>query len=368
MHSDGSSGWVVVDRLEARVDQVEHAVGVARRDEARVGRRTSSVVGGGIDCPASHPSSDRLSGSHASRWLSAVVPAAGQPDDADRLPRPSSLASSGCGRCQSMTRSRLARLPRHWPSSTPSPSSVSSACVVPDAPQRARARRGTTGRRSRRGPTSAATSSSMRSTCDVGVSARRHFQCRSRRARRRVRASSSGSAVVGTRKNSSAPASRALSTARRNASAPKHVTIDAAPLADLVAEDLHVVVRVVAQLRPRRRGRARTRCSTTGAAARCGRRRVHASRICVNAAAIASRSPSMRPRAVDAVGPVRRARDRLRAHHAGDQRQDRPAAPVAARPDRRPRTAARRSRCAACVATCSSMRCQRRANDALMAR
>ena len=39
-----------------------------------------------------------------------------------------------------------------------------------------------------------------------------------------VRASSSGSDVVGTRKNSSAPASRALSTARRSASGVKQVT------------------------------------------------------------------------------------------------------------------------------------------------
>src|SRR4029078_285501 len=43
-----------------------------------------------------------------------------------------------------------------------------------------------------------------------------------------VRPSSSGSDVVGTRKNSSAPASRALSTARRSASAVKQVTALAA--------------------------------------------------------------------------------------------------------------------------------------------
>ena len=71
--------------------------------------------------------SDRLAGSHASRWLSAVVPVRGRPvitiGAGDRRRR----ASSGCVRCQSVTRSRLARLPFTCPSNAAWPIRLRSA-------------------------------------------------------------------------------------------------------------------------------------------------------------------------------------------------------------------------------------------------
>ena len=247
---DGSVGRVVVDRLEPRVEQPEHAVGVAARRRTAGRRRTSRWSGGGTESPASQPSSDRLAGSHASRWLSAVVPRAREPDDEDRLlhlfVRGLGMTVVPVGDPQAVGEVAATLALEH----ARVPSSLSPACVVPDAHTCSSPSRNDGSPKSS-SPTSAATSSSMRSTAaDVLASSdtRVNVQVSKSPSTSTVRASSSGSAVVGTSRNSSAPAARAWSSVCRNASAPKQVAIDAAPVADLLAEDLQVVVRVRVQL------------------------------------------------------------------------------------------------------------------------
>ena len=123
---------------------------------------------------------------------------------------------------------------------------------------------------------------------------------------------------------------------------------DPRPVAHRVAHDLHVRVRVVAQPRlgvvAERVPDARRQVRRLGAAGGVPRvadlreRGGHGVAVAVH-----------RPRAVDAVGPVRGAGDRLRAHHAGDHAAWTALHRCAGRPGRRPRTVARRPRCAACA-------------------
>ena len=213
----GVVGLVVVDRLEPGVDQVDGA-GRGRGRRRTAGRRGRSrwSAAGSTRWPPT-PSSERLSGSAASRWLSAVVPLRG-------MPTRMSGASTVRGR-QARDGSGATRGPAAgWPGCTRTCASSASIADLVEVgllgaptPTARRARRGTSGRRSRRGRPRAATSSSSPSTSSHDARARRACA----RARR-------DPTCVGTRKNSSAPASRAWSTAARNASGVKHVTEPAA--------------------------------------------------------------------------------------------------------------------------------------------
>ena len=105
---------------------------LARAASKRGSVSYASRVGGGTDWLASQPSNDRFSGSQDSNWLNAVVPVRDSPTMTIGA-RITSVARSGCRLCQSVTRRRFLRLPRSCPSSTPNPSAVRPACVVPDA-------------------------------------------------------------------------------------------------------------------------------------------------------------------------------------------------------------------------------------------
>ncbi len=125
--SSGASWWIAANSgLSSSV-----GLGVLRATSKRGSVSYVAVVGGGIDSLASHARSERLSGSAARRWLSAVVPLRGMPT---RISGVSTFvaASSGWVRCQSRTRRRLARFMRIWPSNASSPISVRSASCIPD--------------------------------------------------------------------------------------------------------------------------------------------------------------------------------------------------------------------------------------------
>ena len=139
------------------------------------------------------------------------------------------------------------------------------------------------------------------------------------------------------------------------------------PFPDTFAQDLHVVVRVALAAAPRRRRRARTRCSTTGAALRFGRRRpTPRGSARTNGSCDRDRRPWSRRRR-------RRRPSGRRVRSPSDP--SRPRSPAAPRPGpavdrrvRRRRRAARPPRSRRMRATCSSIRCQRRVNGAPTAR
>ena len=278
-------------------------------------------------------------------------------DDEDRLLDRSLARGSGCGLCQSVTRSRLRE--------------VAAALAVEHAePER---REPGLGGARRPDPLEPVAERRVAEVVEAGfgrdlfehaVDGRgrrcvaghaRHFQLSKSPSTSTVRASSSGSAVVGTRKNSSAPASRAFVDRL-----PQRVGTEAGghrrrTLADLVAEDLQVVVRVRAQLLlrvgtervPDARREVR-RLGAAGVAPRVadllerGRHRV----------AVAVE----RPRAVDADGPARRARDPLRPEHPGDRAAGRPACTGGGPTGSAPSNGGSPFQMRRMVATCSSMR------------